>query len=984
MANAPLMGRQGVREVEQASEYIRAAVTTAMGNAGKALFNAAAIKKLETALTGIDKKMLEAQMRVNQLKAEGAKKGLSEELKAQNQIEAKRAADRLSSIQSEFKEEISNVQKVAAKWDTAQKAISKRSKAEWLKNAGEAAETFGEGISAAFAHVKAGNAAGLLKQVGAYATKKGEEHSGKQGAMGGLGEALKAIGPALMGIAAMAAGFAAIVKIVLDADAKIKELNKDILAGGVVANDLGEDLTSSLTTLRSAFSGGGEALKFVEEWGVSAKENVVIMNAWGNAGLTVKEIAGDIGDQAIQTERLRDANKQAIVYSKLLGESADKIAGDMGEMMEATALSLDGVRTKYSEIAAAAKESGFSTKRFYGMVLQLTSGMSMYNVRLSETLGMLTTLGKLYGAKKGAEMAASMTKGLKDTSTEDRLVMKMKMGGGRAQAIGALRATSAAGQFQQTAGAVGGEQADQVKAALTNAGLGGNLSAEEFAKKSSELTQDQTNALTAALNGIKDTLGTQFAAQQKSSLALKKGGTVAAMSEFGPAETGLAKLYGLAGVLGKRLDQISETDLTGNIAADKLSGMSPEERANAVGVARNVTGMQTNAAALKVGSAADIKAFNETQGKLFKVALDEKGILRDLNGNRMDGGDEETFNKLYLNAMDAQKDKAEDMAKQLTDDQKRAQEVVENTQSISDKLDSVVEALLTEISSGVMEIVAWLPGSSAEDRKAKKGATDEIKRSIAEAKAKLAGEKDPAKVKELKAQLQDYKAQRDVLDQDEATGLSKEGYLARSLQYGSQPKSDKVYEQTQAVANSFAGAGGDDKEKAEGAGKAYVKATDELNKKSEKRNLKEEKNLDLDLSVKIGQQFAKVMEDSARADAIMKASGGNLSADAARTLATGGTLSGEDAEIAGKYGRAIEAAGGPKVQAKVRDAYISMEKGGKRSGIAIADNDVVSIQKPGGGLSNPSGGGNHATFNIYDGGQALQNITKWQRATGGQ
>jgi len=976
------------KQMQKVAEKAAADASRILGKAAESFFDAKALARMGKGLKNTVDKMKEAQARAEGINHRIEMAHDDDRLRSRLEQEKKIAESHLAALDKSFSIEEEHVEKIGKRLIAARRTIADRKMwQESLKGAGDMAQSFGDGIHGAFKDVAGkdiGMFGNMFKKAGALATKgttamETNTAGGAGGAaMASLGKVLSGLGPALIAIGGIALGFAAIVKVVLDADAKIKELNKEILAGGVSANDIVGDMDTNLGILRGAFSGLGEALKFNLEWGTSAKENVEILNAWGDAGMTIRELTGDIDDQTLATQRLQDANKQALIYSKLFGESAGKIAGDMASMAEETGRSLESVREKYSEIAAAAKESAFGTKRFFGMVLQLTSGMAMYNVRLSETLGMLTTLGKIMGPKKGAEMAADMAKGFKDTSTEDRLLMKMKMGGGRAQAIGALRATRAAGAFQETAGGVGGAQADMVRAVLQKAGLTGAqgeaLSADEFAKRSSKLTQDQTDALTAALNGIKSTLGTQFAAQQQSSLALTKGGTVAAMSEFGPAETGLAKLYSLAGVLGKRLDQISQKDLTSNIAADKLSGMSPEARANAVGVARNVTGMQTNAAALSggKGSAADIKNFNETQGKLFRVMIDETGKLVDMQGQDLSGKDEATFNKLYLNAMEEQKKTADEMKAQLTDDQQRAKQVVDNTQSISDKMDTVIESLLMSINETLSSFVNWFMGGQDKgDKKAKADAMSSLDKQI-EALTKKMGEGPQIQSVKLgmKAKIAELREQKRVIAADTTTtggpGEFDRKSKLKKLDWIEtanlrQAKEDLAVSRG-ASRFGLQGEGAEEKLSAILTPEEQKKLEDAALKASEGRTKKIDDNRIPKITDSFKEAFDKSLADSARAAAIVSAvsgAGGTISPDDALALATNKAVSGDALDTAMKYQAQIQGAMGNKVP--VHDAV--MTPSGR---VIIPDaGDTVAFGKPGGPLSKGGGGGSIINIHVY-------------------
>ena len=1004
-----------------------AAQATRMASVMKAVWDDKGYKKVFADLNKLQTQMMENSTKKEALKFEIRMAGEDKILKARLQAELKVAVLQGKGLRNNQAESEKYVDQITNRLENAVKAIGARS--AWMeatKGAREFTTGFADGLHDAFTGIMSKDITSvgkLLQRTAAGAIKLGEK--GEKNTMGGgmgkvlekMGGFLSTIGPAIAAIGAVALGLAAVVKIILDADSKVKELNKEILGAGISAGDLVDSLGEvdrTLSTVRHSFAGliGGDAQKFVQDWGVSAKENLQILNSFATAGYTVNEMIGGMKDLNEQQEALRDTTATAMTYAKLLGESSDKIAGDMGEMMENMSMGLHGVAERFSDITKAAMESGFGTKRFYGMVVQLTTGMSMYNVRLDETLGMLTMLGKLMSPKKAAEFAGTLTKGFKDATTEERLLTGMKMGGKNRSRLGAENASSTAGAFQDTLKKAQGENPEQAKAiakAMADAGLDPSVSSEKFAAQTSKMTQTQTDALTFALNEIKGQLGTQFAAQQQASLGLRGGAgdQTAAMKAWDPVTTLLAKGHALEGIPGMgRLDQVKQGSITKNMAAEKLGGMSPEQIEQVQGVFRHATGMQAKAAQMKGDKSVtkeDIAKFNETIGKEFSVTMDPiTKELKDAQGNSMAGGDNATVDKLVRSSMETEAAKAAKTAEglkkqqddieaekkaQVIEDRAVAMRTAEATTSMADRMESVIEGLLQSIDDGVTAIVGWLPGSAAEEKGNKEMASAGYDEAIEKLQALIDSETDPETRKAMQAEMKQDIKERTFVRRDKQDGTAAERQERARLGTMSpedlrQAAIDKAEEGDSSTRGTdfLANAGGS-KEKGRGfdlAGsmqKAAAMASggtapnpEEEAKKLQDKDQRVEKDLQLKKVVPaMKKPFLDALDESRQKDQIAKIQGmTGVSEAAAKAALTGqGNLTpAEQAAINAKRDM-ITGAGVPLAPTgtvtKVKDA-VRFPSG---QIIEPDPGDTVAFGKPGGALSKGGGGGNIVNIHVY-------------------
>ena len=626
-------------------------------------------------------------------------------------------------------------------------------------------ESFGEGLHDAFKSVASkdvGVFASMFKKAGAAASKHGArmEANAGVGAKGdmvaGLGQFLSKMGPLIVGIGAVAGGLAALAKVILDSDAKVKELNKEILGSGLSISDFASDAdhaSGSLKHIRNAFTGlvGSKAFDFVQEWGVTAKENLSILNSLASAGYAVNK-------QQIQSEdTLRSITSTVMTYSKILGESNDKVASDMGDMMQELGTGLGGVRDRFADIADAARESGFGVKRFYGMVLQTTTGMSMYNVRLNQTVELLSKMGKMFGAKQGAEFVQSQMKGFRGSSTKERVVSGFKMGGKAGLDIATGEAHSGAAALQKIfTDALNDTSTPAAKAtgaalakAMADYGLGGTPA--EMAEKLSKMDQKQMQEIAVQLTAIKDTLGAKFTDLWKTAQGMNKGigNLQLSMTGWGAVGTMLAKMKALQAIPGMgNIADVDYKNIPKNAALDELGGMSQDELDKIKQVAAAVRGLQF---AFKSGKASPqlMKMFNVESGaggKLKSTVTGEEINIED-------------FDKLFSNYADVQRKSEEEKKGQLTRDQELAKATADATTGILDRMDSVVEGLLTSINSAVMWIASKIGLGDSESEAAKSAATDDLLEKIEAIQGQISGSDNKEFKKRKKEEMKDLEKQ---------------------------------------------------------------------------------------------------------------------------------------------------------------------------------------------------------------------------------
>lgn len=608
------------------------------------------------------------------------------------------------------------------------------------------AEDFGESIGGAFADVSSmelKNWAGLVKKLGQFSGRQGARADvaavGKEGAGGkalaGLGKALGGIGKALMVAAGAFAIIAAVAKVIMDADAATKELNRSLLDAGVAGADLADSygmVSDAIDNTRISFS---KAIKFNHEWGTTAKDNLEILGKYAEAGLTFKEITKGTQDAAEQMEYLQKATEHALIYSKLLGKSAEEVAQDSATAMEDFGLTLKGVAEQFSTIIGYAKESGFATKRFYGMIQQATSGMSMYNIRLSEASELLIQLGKTLGQDLAQDYLDGLTKGFKDESTQDRVKKSMTTGVQFTLDILRQGAVKAAEDFQHALANFGKDNGDAFWEAIGR-GIGGvsgeeakGMSPEKLARAMQKMsTTDRAKMMTEA-GAIDPALTRQLGGLFGKSQAFGKGlGAAQAAREYaGPAETLVLGLNELQRVLGKRVDQIDMTNIQERMAWENITGIQGEAARKMFEIGQHYNGLDASIKeAIEAGkkNPEAIDKWNKKYQEKFGVQIDEATgkvykWTKDMSTGNFERGAEIDVGKGGANALIlALGDKiGETVGATLSQDQQTALEIAENTRDMAHIQEVGMTALLEEINGAVQWIVSHFSGGNSEARK---------------------------------------------------------------------------------------------------------------------------------------------------------------------------------------------------------------------------------------------------------------------------
>lgn len=696
------------------------------------------VAKFTESFGDIKKKMADAVEEVSKIESKLAMENITDREKKELKARLKTVHREIEARQGGFALEMRHIERVARRREEAVRDAS-----EILnRNMAEGVEAFGEGLESAFSKVQGGDFGGLMKGMGKGMAGRGQAmQQGKMAQMKGIGPMVKSmgslmtkLGPIIMGLGAVVGAIGAVMAIVAAADSQVKGFNKSLLEGGVQMGDLmhaSEGAEEAITGISQGFS---KALAHNRAWGITAQENLDILAAYGAGGLTIRELAHDTDKAADRMVALKKATEAALGYSKLLGVSSAEVAANFADYMEELGMTLHGIQQRFSGIYSAAMESGFGIKRFYNMVLQATSGMSMYNVRLEEAASLLIHLGRILGQKMSGDFLQSLVQGFRDEDTLTRTQKVMKRGveetlsDGRAGATeGARELLRKIADFKEADSVKGGKLekmlVDKVELTLEQA-----ADPAQLAQAMSKMTQKQVGELTVEMKTLGETgvgISRSMEDVYGKSMAHRGGlgGAQATRQYMDPGMVLWNRLNAAKGVTGKRLDQTKLDDTKMRAAFESVAGETGQSAEELMRIGRTFQGYHSQLSKaqeeMKGKSLADRQAiaaeFNDQFGKTIGVGLSDEGkrMKYDMEeGKVTDEAFGEDFRSFFLKMGD-EFTKDDD---KVEEDIALAREIASSTTELSLIMKQGVEYFLSLIYDAVSWIASFFGPAKLTDK----------------------------------------------------------------------------------------------------------------------------------------------------------------------------------------------------------------------------------------------------------------------------
>ena len=270
------------------------------------------------------------------------------------------------------------------------------------------AEDIGEALTGAFGKVSSGDLSGLASSLGSALSKGGGmmEQAGLAAGgaeAGGMAAMMTSLGPVVAGLGATVGALAAIAVVFQMAYDQSKKFNQALTEGAGSADFFSSgvgNMGASLKDARNAIVDLGI------QYRMDTEEIAKFTSALNTAGVTYKEFGALAGRAATDQQAFMDVTKTAIIASKSMGIEATDAASFMDRAMrDLGKTSLTEIKDAFSMINDAAARSGMTVKSFFTAISETTSGMALHNMRLEDTIGLMTTMTKVLGEDLGKERA---------------------------------------------------------------------------------------------------------------------------------------------------------------------------------------------------------------------------------------------------------------------------------------------------------------------------------------------------------------------------------------------------------------------------------------------------------------------------------------------------------------------------------------------------------------------------------------------------
>lgn len=560
-----------------------------------------------------------------------------------------------------------------------------------------------------------------------------------------LGGILRTLGPAVGMISTLVGALGRVVSLLIDAEAQAKDLNSTLLEGGIAGGDLASnmwDVRPALDSLRKS------AVDFNNnmQWGTVAKDQIEIINAFNEAGFTVREMTDDITDSKAAMQDYQDATKTALTYSKLLGMSTKEVASAQAKYMESMGSSLAYVEEQFNAIYKTSQLSGFGVKRFTGMVQQATSGMAMYNVRIDEAAGLLLRLGSVLSPEKAGEFIQTLNKGFAGEGMTERFKRVMTTGADKMKEIFENSADDIAFDFgKKLANSGAGEViAGQLSEAGIDVDFGTEEGRKDVIKGLANLKPGEQAKLLAEIRAEDAGM-----ARELSKLMKVSEGTKGGMNNLAEGMAGLdmggtlaAQLNQANAVIGKPLHEMNAMQMA---AFENITGISGEQRELLAEVSQGLHGnyqvledmsydnmSQAEIAKEQLRQAETYGAITDKNGKIFRATVDEQ------TGELKKGEEIEDLGE-YIQSQGDMIARATEVG--LDKNTAVAQEIARNTTSVSKILEMGVQYWLERIYELIAPLVSFsMGGKDPSEVKAELEAIDKMTKGYEEKSLKLAEE----------------------------------------------------------------------------------------------------------------------------------------------------------------------------------------------------------------------------------------------------
>jgi hypothetical protein len=528
------------------------------------------------------------------------------------------------------------------------------------------------------------------------------------GKMGGVTKALGGVARFLGPLAAAVGGVGMIVKLLFDAEAQTKDLNKSLMDQVpyyALAVDGFDQADRKLEQMRESATDFATNMRL----GLDPKQHYEVIAALNEHGADLRALElqydsfGEMASDVVETVRVASLN---------LGVSMGEVSQYIAQMQDLHGKSMSDIKTDLSLIAGLAQESGVSTKKFFGTISQLTGQMGLYNFKLEDAGFLLSQMNKVMDSKSADAFTTKMVTGLKEMNAQQKMQTIMLAGQGKVRGMLEKASAKMFANMEDEAGAF-----KLVFNDLFKGKFGPIENMEDLKNQVSKMNRNDKNMLIAS---VQQEIGEEASRELSNAIKMlddaKKGGLsmVDALNNLGGLDSMEIQISALENVFGsiENVPSILAEQL--GIGQDELKQMQrfSEVSKGNYALLKNQISMDKAAGKSSEEIATRMAQMSEKLG--YGIKYDEQtGKLLDQNGNVV---------KDQYDLLGAMKDEQKEKIEESADMQMSAAErQVVATQSVTDILKHLIADLLntignqlTGINTLVMQIARKFGGVSQE------------------------------------------------------------------------------------------------------------------------------------------------------------------------------------------------------------------------------------------------------------------------------
>jgi hypothetical protein len=394
-------------------------------------------------------------------------------------------------------------------------------------------------------------------------------------ASAGMAGTATALAAAAASIAMVAGPLVAVVGILAMAYGNAKDMNKELMQSasafdlvggeaGKMVNLLGSDMKAldvELIKIRTVIT------DLSTDWRLSSDEITGTVKALFEAGITMKEMSDVVGGTVGPITAFKRVTEAAIIASQGLGVEVSSVSSFMDKMSRDLGYHLNGIEGAFGLIAGEAGKAKMRTADFFSAINEASSGMALYNFRVSDTVTLMTELVEILGE----DLAKTKISGggtFSGMGMQERYKQAM-LGGKALKDVAKTDANLQAQDFSGKKMSIG------AKSTLQDAGLMGE-DGQLDVKAMSKATGKEFRAVLAS-GKLTDVQERQLTSIRELAQAHKKGhgGTARALANLSKRGNIAAEFTQAASMFGGKM--LSEMDAIEMMSYESVTGIAGDE-----------------------------------------------------------------------------------------------------------------------------------------------------------------------------------------------------------------------------------------------------------------------------------------------------------------------------------------------------------------------------------------------------------------------